>query len=180
MEDTIRLSRVLGHGRPRQWQWYIVHCAEHWPNMPTFVITAVAKCSHRDAKSIKLVPRSTVITLLKKQLRRFPGLLVALDWFPRNKQNYMDFNKILGPPEFAFVVNVPDDEMISRIMKRAGRRQSRNGTVAPQDVSWWDGVDVDQLALSNVLIYRSSGTNLRTGKVLCVAVVLLLSFYFDA
>mmetsp|Transcript_9076 Transcript_9076/g.20512 ORF Transcript_9076/g.20512 Transcript_9076/m.20512 type:complete len:148 (-) Transcript_9076:194-637(-) len=130
MANKIRISCLLGHGRTGKWQGYTM-CQIGGTCPPTAlqqcrdagggdcICPPLAKSIEQTMKEGKLVPSSTIIALLKKQLRQFPGSLVALDGFPRNKQNYLDFNMVLGSPEFAIFVDVPDDEMISRIMKRA-------------------------------------------------------------
>lgn len=69
-------------------------------------------------KEGKLLPSATVMALLKKKVSKFPGAYVALDGFPRSRQNYDDFNKICGSPEFALFIDVPDEIMIERILKR--------------------------------------------------------------
>jgi adenylate kinase family enzyme/Ca2+-binding EF-hand superfamily protein len=66
----------------------------------------------------KLVPATTMIALLKKQIGKFPGALLALDGFPRTLQNYNDFDAICGAPECALYIDVPDEVMIQRILNR--------------------------------------------------------------
>ena len=81
----------------------------------------------------KLVPSTTMIALLKKQIGRFPGSLLALDGFPRNLQNYQDFDEICGAPEFAVYIDVPDEVMIERIVNRgksSGRADDNLETAA--------------------------------------------------
>ena len=79
----------------------------------------LSKSIEQTMKEGKLLPSSTIIALVKKQLRRYPGALVVLDGFPRSRENFQDFVDILGTPEFVISVDVPDKEMIARILKRA-------------------------------------------------------------
>ena len=123
----------------------------------------LAKSIEQTMKRGELVSSSTIIALIKKQLRRFPGSLIALDGFPRNKSNYLDFDEILGTPEFAIVVDVPDDEMISRIMKRAetsGRADDNLETAKLRLNTFHEQTEptLEQLKLNNVPIYRLDGT----------------------
>ena len=78
----------------------------------------LSKSIEQTMKEGKLLPSCTIIALVKKQLRRYPGALVVLDGFPRSRKNYKDFVDILGTPEFVISVDVSDEEMISRILKR--------------------------------------------------------------
>ena len=78
----------------------------------------LSKSIEQTMKEGKLLPSCTIIALVKKQLRRYPGALVVLDGFPRSRENYEDFVDILGTPEFVISVDVSDEEMISRILKR--------------------------------------------------------------
>jgi len=78
----------------------------------------LSKSIEQTMKEGKLLPSCTIIALVKKQLRRYPGALVVLDGFPRSWKNYKDFVDILGTPEFVISVDVSDEEMISRILKR--------------------------------------------------------------
>ena len=109
-----------------------------------------------------LVSSATVLALLKKQLRRSPGALVALDGFPRNTQNLRDLETILGTPEFAIFVDVPDDEMVSRIVKRAeqsGRVDDNLEAATARLKTFHDETEstLEQLAVSKVPIYRVCG-----------------------
>ena len=79
----------------------------------------LSKSIEQTMKEGKLLPSCTIIALVKKQLRRYPGALVVLDGFPRSRKNFQDFVDILGTPEFVISVDVPDDVMIARILKRA-------------------------------------------------------------
>ena len=111
----------------------------------------------------QLVPSSTIIALLKKQLRRMPGTLVALDGFPRNLENYHDFDAVCGTPEFAIYVNVSDEEMLRRIMKRAetsGRVDDNIDTAKKRLRTFHEQTEptLSQLEKSNVPIYRLDGT----------------------
>ena len=122
----------------------------------------LAKSIEQTMKEGKLVPSSTIIALLKKQLRQFPGSLVALDGFPRNKQNYLDFDKVMGTPEFAISIDVPDEEMISRIMKRAqtSDRADDNEETAHWRIKTFHDETIptmEELESSNVPIYRLDG-----------------------
>jgi adenylate kinase len=69
-------------------------------------------------KDGKLLPSSTIMALMKKQVSKLPGAFVALDGFPRSIENYHDFDRICGAPEFAIYIDVPDDVMMERILKR--------------------------------------------------------------
>ena len=80
-----------------------------------------------------------------------------------NKSNYLDFDEVLGTPEFAIVVDVPDDEMISRIMKRAetsGRADDNLETAKLRLNTFHEQTEptLEQLKLNNVPIYRLDGT----------------------
>ena len=66
----------------------------------------------------KLLPSSTILALVKKQMANSPGNFVALDGFPRSAENCQDFAEICGQPECAFYIELPDDVMIERILKR--------------------------------------------------------------
>ena len=110
----------------------------------------------------QLVPSTTIIALLKKQLRRMPGALVALDGFPRNLENYHDFDAVCGTPEFAIFVDVSDEEMIRRIMKRAetsGRVDDNIDTAKKRLKTFHEHTKptLSQLDKSNVPIYRLDG-----------------------
>jgi adenylate kinase len=69
-------------------------------------------------KDGKLLPASTIMALMKKQVSKLPGAFVALEGFPRSIENYHDFDRICGAPEFAIYIDVPDDVMVERILKR--------------------------------------------------------------
>ena len=123
----------------------------------------LAKSIEQSMKKGELVSSSTIIALIKKQLSRFPGSLIALDGFPRNKSNYLDFDEILGTPEFAIVVDVPDDEMLSRIMKRSmtsGRADDNLETAKLRLKTFHEQTEptMEQLELNKVPIYRLDGT----------------------
>ena len=110
----------------------------------------------------QLVPSTTIIALLKKQLRKMPGALVALDGFPRNLENYHDFDAVCGTPEFAIFVDVSDEEMIRRIMKRAetsGRVDDNIDTARKRLKTFHEQTTptLSQLNKSNVPIYRLDG-----------------------
>jgi adenylate kinase family enzyme len=77
-------------------------------------------------KEGKLVPSTTMIALLKKQIGKFPGSLLALDGFPRTLQNYSDFDEICGAPECAIYIDVPDEVMIERILNRGKSGSGRS------------------------------------------------------
>lgn len=111
----------------------------------------------------QLVPSTTIIALLKKQLRKMPGTLVALDGFPRNLENYHDFDAVCGTPEFAIYVDVSDEEMLRRIMKRAetsGRVDDNIETAKKRLQTFHEQTEptLSQLEKSNVPIYRLDGT----------------------
>jgi len=111
----------------------------------------------------QLVPSTTIIALLKKQLRRMPGALVALDGFPRNLENYQDFDAVCGKPEFAIYVDVSDEEMLRRIMKRAetsGRVDDNIDTAKKRLQTFHDQTKptLSQLEKSNVPIFRLDGS----------------------
>ena len=111
----------------------------------------------------QLIPSTTIIALLKKQLRKMPGTLVALDGFPRNLENYRDFDAVCGTPEFAIYVDVSDEEMLRRIMKRAetsGRVDDNIDTAKKRLQTFHEQTEptLSQLEKSNVPIYRLDGT----------------------
>ena len=72
----------------------------------------------------KLLPSTTIMALLKKSMANSPGHYVALDGFPRSRENCEDFQAMCGAPECAIHIEVPDDVMIERILKR-GRESGR-------------------------------------------------------
>jgi len=110
----------------------------------------------------RLVSSTTIIALLKKQLRRFPGALVALDGFPRNLENYVDFDKVCGRPEFAIKIDVPDETMVERILKRAetsGRADDNEETAKKRLSTYHEQTEptIKQLELDGVPIYQLDG-----------------------
>ncbi|KAL7548466.1 hypothetical protein ACHAWF_011747, partial [Thalassiosira exigua] len=123
----------------------------------------LARTIERIAKEGGLVPSSTVLALLKKQLGRMPGSLIALDGFPRSVQNMTDFEEVLGSPELAVVVDVPDDIMVERIMHRAitSGRADDNPEAARRRVKTFHeetAPTIDSLTNSGVPVYRLDGT----------------------
>ena len=122
----------------------------------------LAKSIEETMERGELVSSSTIVALLKKQLRRHPGSLIALDGYPRNKQNYIDFVGVLGNPEFAIYIDVPDEEMIARIMKRAatsGRADDNMDTAKLRLQTFHNETKrtIEQLRLSNIPIYELNG-----------------------
>ena len=69
-------------------------------------------------KAGQLLPSSTMIALVKKKISSFPGAMVAFDGFPRSRENYQDFDLICGAPEFAISIEVPDEVLVERMLKR--------------------------------------------------------------
>jgi adenylate kinase len=72
----------------------------------------------------KLLPSSTIVALMKKRVAKFPGAFVALDGFPRSKENCIDFERICGAPELCIYIDVPDEVMMERMLER-GRSSGR-------------------------------------------------------
>ena len=74
-------------------------------------------------KDDKLLPASTIVALMKKQVSKLQvsGAVVALstDSFPRSIENDHDLDRICGAPEDAIYMDVPapDDVMMERILK---------------------------------------------------------------
>jgi adenylate kinase family enzyme len=67
----------------------------------------------------KLLSSSTVMALLKKKVAaEVAGRWVLLDGFPRSRDNCEDFFAVCGAPEFVLNIEVPDDVMVERILKR--------------------------------------------------------------
>lgn len=67
----------------------------------------------------ELISSATVVALLKKEFAKFPQSILALDGFPRNVENLLDFTSCCGLPESAIFIDVPEDVMIERILLRA-------------------------------------------------------------
>lgn len=110
----------------------------------------------------RLVPSSTIIALLKKQLRRFAGSRVALDGFPRSVDNYRDFERMCGRPEFAMLVDVPDEVMMERMLRRgetSGRADDNAETAAKRLRTYRKQTEptIKHLTASGVPLYRLDG-----------------------
>ena len=67
----------------------------------------------------ELVPSETVVALLRRRMRTYPGRRLLLDGFPRSRQNAEDFAALCGKPELALHLTCPDSVMVERILKRA-------------------------------------------------------------
>lgn len=67
----------------------------------------------------ELVSSETVVALLRRRMRAFPGRRLLLDGFPRSRQNAEDFAALCGKPELALHLTCPDSVMVERILKRA-------------------------------------------------------------
>lgn len=66
----------------------------------------------------ELIKSVTMTRLLKKNCTQHPGHWVLLDGFPRSLKNCQNFEKLCGKPDFAIYIDVPDDVMVARILKR--------------------------------------------------------------
>lgn len=117
----------------------------------------------------KLVPSTTMIALVKKKIMQFPGELLALDGFPRTTQNYHDFDEICGTPEFAIHIQVPDDIMMERILKRGqakGGRSDDNSETAKLRIETFHKLTkptLEALHRSNITIHTLDGTDTPEG-----------------
>ncbi|CAM9730028.1 unnamed protein product, partial [Choristocarpus tenellus] len=58
-----------------------------------------------------------------------PGKYVLLDGFPRSLDNARDWCRLFGPPEAYIRLDVPDEEMLKRIVER-GRKSGRSDDTA--------------------------------------------------
>lgn len=67
----------------------------------------------------ELVSSRTIIALLRRRMREFPGRRLLLDGFPRSRQNAVDFADHCGHPELALVLVCPEATMVDRILARA-------------------------------------------------------------
>lgn len=65
-----------------------------------------------------LISSRTMTRLLKKNVNQHPGHWVILDGFPRSLKNCVDFDEYCGTPDFAVYIDVPDEVMVERIVKR--------------------------------------------------------------
>lgn len=65
----------------------------------------------------ELIPSGTIITLLKRRMREYPGRRLLLDGFPRSRQNAQDFAETCGKPELAISLICPEELMIERILR---------------------------------------------------------------
>lgn len=78
----------------------------------------------------ELLPSSVVTALVKRRMADFPGAYVLLDGFPRSRDNCAEFLEVFGPPAFAISIEVPDEVMMSRMLKRSGGRSDDNPETA--------------------------------------------------
>jgi adenylate kinase family enzyme len=111
----------------------------------------------------KLLPSSTIMAMLKKNMAGNPGHYVALDGFPRSAENCRDFEDIMGAPECAFYIDVPDDVMIERILKRgeeSGRADDNIDTAKERLKTFHSQgkVVLDYLKNSGVPVHTLDGT----------------------
>jgi adenylate kinase family enzyme len=113
-------------------------------------------------KAGNLLPSATMIALLKKKMSSFPGAFVALDGFPRSRENYLDFDAICGAPEFAISIEVPDEVMMDRMLKRgqASGRVDDNPETAKKRIQTFHAMGDPTLAClreNGVPIYALDG-----------------------
>ena len=111
----------------------------------------------------KLLPSSTIMAMLKKHMAGHPGHYVALDGFPRSADNCRDFEEIMGAPECAFYIDVPDDVMIERILKRgeeSGRADDNIDTAQQRLLTFHQQgkPTLDYLRNSGVPVHTLDGT----------------------
>ena len=111
----------------------------------------------------KLLPSSTIMAMLKKNMAGHPGHYIALDGFPRSADNCRDFEDIMGAPEMAFYIDVPDDVMIERILKRGEEsgRADDNVETAHERLKTFHAQGkptLDYLKNSGVPVYTLDGT----------------------
>jgi len=67
----------------------------------------------------ELVSSSVITTLVRRNMRKFPGRRVLLDGFPRSLENAIDFSRQMGKPELALHLVCDDTVMMERILKRS-------------------------------------------------------------
>jgi len=111
----------------------------------------------------KLLPSSTIMAMLKKHMAGHPGHYVALDGFPRSADNCRDFEDLMGAPECAFYIDVPDDVMVERILKRgqeSGRSDDNLDTAKERLKTFHEQgkPTLDYLKNSGVPVYQLDGT----------------------
>lgn len=97
----------------------------------------------------KLVSSTTMIALLKKQMAKFPGSILALDGFPRSLENYQILDAVCGPPEMAIHIDVPKETMMERILQRGkdSGRSDDNEETAKERIATYEQVTLPTLDL---------------------------------
>lgn len=83
----------------------------------------------------ELVPSETVVALLRRRMRTYPGRRLLLDGFPRSPQNALDFERECGKPELALQLTCADDVMLERILGRGQGRADDNEATARQRIA---------------------------------------------
>ncbi|XP_057515101.1 UMP-CMP kinase 3-like [Amaranthus tricolor] len=78
-------------------------------------------------KEGKLVPSEVVIELLKQAMQRSQNRKFLIDGFPRNEENRLAAEKMLGiQPTIVLVFDCSEDEMIRRVLHRSEGRADDN------------------------------------------------------
>jgi len=125
--------------------------------------SALGKSCLETMQEGKLLPSSTVMAMLKKNMAGSPGHYVALDGFPRSADNCRDFEDIMGLPELAIYIDVSDDVMVERILKRGieSGRADDNEETAKERLKTFHSQGkptLDYLRNSGVPVYTLDGT----------------------
>lgn len=89
----------------------------------------------------ELVSSETVVALLRRRMRAYPGRRLLLDGFPRSRQNAEDFAALCGKPELALHLTCSEEVMVQRILARNQGRADDN----------------EETALARISTYRESG-----------------------
>lgn len=81
--------------------------------------TPEGKAIREDMAAGRLVPKATVLALLKKFVFSQPkGSTVLLDGFPREMGQALSFEADIQPCDFVLYFSCPDDELEKRLLKR--------------------------------------------------------------
>jgi len=79
-----------------------------------------------------ILPSWVTVTILKGHLERIadevatgkhhiegrPAPAILIDGFPRSEENFVEFERLIGPARRLVVVDVDDDAMVKRVLKR--------------------------------------------------------------
>ena len=111
----------------------------------------------------ELISSATVVALLKKEFAKFPQSILALDGFPRNVENLLDFTSCCGLPESAIFIDVPEDVMIERILHRAkssGRSDDNIETAKKRVETFKEATlpTLEAIEKNGIEVYKLDGT----------------------